>query len=201
VNKSIKILAVAFIVICFLVIVYTLNHDREMKVLASMIRNGDAVGISKMVKAHPKLVNANFDNGTKLKPLSLAASFGLEEVCYILIKAGADVNAKNVVGETALFFAFGGDHPNPNVFEALLQNGASVRVADQNGNTPLHFAASYCKNTNIFALLLQYGADPTVTNRFGLTPLNIVTNFDIPTNSEIAKILSESVVKTAIGTK
>ena len=50
-----------------------------------------------------------------------------------LIKAGADVNAKNKQGQTALFFA-----SDYRYLDMLLKAGADVNITDNDGNTTLH---------------------------------------------------------------
>ncbi|MBO4317775.1 MAG: ankyrin repeat domain-containing protein [Mailhella sp.] len=49
-------------------------------------------------------------------------------------QAGADVNAKNCIGETPLFRAVGSD--NPECVKLLLEAGADVNVEDNMGRTP-----------------------------------------------------------------
>ena len=57
--------------------------------------------------------------------------------------------------------------------ELLIENGASVRVADAQGNTPLHVAASNWKVPEMAALLVRTKADVTATNAKGQTPAGI----------------------------
>ena len=56
-----------------------------------------------------------------------------------MLKAGADVNAKNTKGVTALHFA-AGNNPSPAVLEVLLKAGADENAKDNEGNTPLDVA-------------------------------------------------------------
>ena len=55
-----------------------------------------------------------------------------------LLAAGADVNAKNKRGNTALHWAAGNGHVP--AIEALLAAGAEPDVKNRNGNTPLDVA-------------------------------------------------------------
>jgi uncharacterized protein len=186
---TLKIVVSAVIVIVSLALFRAWCHHDEMEKLASMIRNGDAAGVSQLIASHPNLVNANFDSRTRVKPLDLAANHGQETICSNLIAAGADVNSQDEVFETPLFFAFG--TPNSNVLAMLLQHGASATHTNIKGDTPLYYAV-ITDNTDAVAMLLKYGADPTLKNKAGKTPLDYAKE---STNEDVVKIMSEAISK------
>jgi len=85
-----------------------------------------------------------------------------------LLKQGADVNAPQVDGMTALHWATYND--DLQATELLLQAGANAKVVNRYGLTPLTLA---CTNGNgaIIELLLKAGADPNAPLPGGETPL------------------------------
>mgnify|MGYP000480537135 FL=1 len=78
------------------------------------------------------------EDGWEWTPLHYAAIRGHKEIAELLIAKGADVNAKNSVGQTPLQFAAGYGHKE--IAELLIDNGADVNVKDDDGETPLDFA-------------------------------------------------------------
>ena len=89
------------------------------------------------------------------------------------IKEGAQVNAKNDVGYTALIYTCGmswGIKPYLNIAKYLIDHGAKVNVKAKGGFTPLTEACAY-GNYEIVKLLLESGADRSIKGQYGTTPL------------------------------
>jgi len=83
-----------------------------------------------------------------------AASNPNSRVIAVLVRNGADVNAKDSLGRTALMWA-AIRSPNPVVVTALLENGADAKVKDSDGKMAIDYA-QYNKdivNTNAFRKL------------------------------------------------
>ena len=72
--------------------------------------------------------------GIKLMALMMAAAFGHAEVAHLLMEAGADLNAQNKDGDTALHSAAFLCHPE--IVEDLLSHGADAGVSNLKGSTP-----------------------------------------------------------------
>lgn len=53
----------------------------------------------------------------------------------------------------------------------FLENGTNPNIQNENGWTPLHFAASH-GFIKIIKILLEYGANPNIQNIYGRTPLD-----------------------------
>lgn len=63
------------------------------------------------------------------------------DVAKVLLENGANVNTQNRFGEVPLFFSFqGGDVPVVNV---LMEHGASLDIADSNGDSPRKMCLIY----------------------------------------------------------
>lgn len=89
-----------------------------------------------------------------------------------LIACGVDLNAVHA-GMTPLLAATRDSwHGRPEAVMTLLANGADPRLADAEGNTPLHHAAR-STDPGVAALLRDAAAELDVANRDGLTPLGI----------------------------
>ncbi|MDD2998798.1 MAG: ankyrin repeat domain-containing protein [Candidatus Riflebacteria bacterium] len=86
------------------------------------------------------------------------------------IKNGADVNARNELGESFLGL-MAMKCPDPKTITAIIQAGANVNDATNGGFTPLMRAAAFNKNTEIMKVFLDAGADINARNENGSTPL------------------------------
>jgi cytohesin len=137
---------------------------------------GRTEDIARILNADPQSVNQR-DNRLRRTPLHWAAASGHRGLVAVLIRAGADVNAKaprygqagNVVtgpetwgadeakdaGETPLHVAARAGHAP--VVELLVQNGADVNASDENQMTVLQHAV-YAGQVAVVQLLLEHGA-------------------------------------------
>jgi len=90
--------------------------------------------------------------------LMAAARGGSAPVCRALLGKGADVNARNSEGSSALTLSIrsGGGHID--VVNTLLAAGADIQQKDSNGLTSLHHAV-LSKNVPILTLLLTCAAE------------------------------------------
>ena len=88
----------------------------------------------------------------------------------MLIKKGADVNAKNQQGWTRLGFAV--TNGDKETAELLIEKGADMNAKDDVGMTPLHVAARK-GHKEIAKLLIAEGADVNTKDENSLTPLDL----------------------------
>jgi cytohesin len=127
---------------------------------------------------------ANVEGVNQHVPLLAAARNGNRAMVELLLSRGADVNAKESDGYTALHYA--ANRGFQTVTEVLLANKAEVNVPDKNmGNTPLLLAAKGGQ-VKIIQILRTAGANPNAENKQGRTPLSLAAESGSP---EAVKIL------------
>ncbi|KAJ8273779.1 hypothetical protein GJAV_G00105440 [Gymnothorax javanicus] len=101
--------------------------------------------------------------------LHAAAQRGLLEICYLLIQAGAKVDAQDKTSRTPLLEAIVNNHVE--VVRYLIQCGACVYHSEEDGSTGLHHAAKL-GNLEIVMLLLGTGqVDINAQDNGGWTPI------------------------------
>ncbi|MEX0677784.1 MAG: ankyrin repeat domain-containing protein [Pirellulales bacterium] len=121
-------------------------------VLLSAIRRGDQALLESHLREGAP-VNVRTSDGTT--PLLLAALYGTPEAVRSLLDHGADPNAVNKNGASALVFAAGDSEK----VRLLIDHGADVNARSALGNTPLVAAASHPGNLQVVKLLVDKGAD------------------------------------------
>src|ERR1035438_2626878 len=99
-------------------------------------------------------------------PLHEAAQRGSKGIAEVLLKAGADVNAKETHGCTPLNIAASGKQRE--VAELLLANHADPNAKSDIGQTPLHIAVNNGPR-ELAELLLANKADPNERDNQGRT--------------------------------
>jgi ankyrin repeat protein len=110
------------------------------------------------------------DDNTKWPtPLGFAAFRGELEVCRLLVKHGAHINALNENTISALHTACQGGHPD--VVKFLLDCGAFLDPLDDGGLTPLGIASQY-GHADLVHILIKSGAAVNSCDDSRSTPLN-----------------------------
>ena len=104
-------------------------------------------------------------------PLMMAALGNSDvKVIELLLKKGADIQAKNENEKTAFMYA-AEENSNPEVIETLLKNGANIEAKAKYGLTALICAAYRNKNPEVIETLIKNGANIEAKNKYGLTAL------------------------------
>ncbi|WP_339255233.1 ankyrin repeat domain-containing protein [Paenibacillus sp. FSL P2-0136] len=102
------------------------------------------------------------------KQLIAAAERGDTAEVLRLLEAGADIQAQDESGRTAVVAAAYGNHAG--TVEALIAQGADINIRDRMLNNVLLYAGA-SGYLNIVKMAVEAGADTTLTNRYGGTAL------------------------------
>ena len=86
------------------------------------------------------------------------------------LSQGVSVDAVDVEGRTALFFAAANGHLE--IVELLLEKEADPDIANAQGNTALHWACARGESGTVAWLSTEAGSDPNAVNSEGATPLH-----------------------------
>ena len=108
------------------------------------------------------------------------------------IKAGADVNERNVNGDTPLRIAV--RFHNSEIVRELIKAGADVHARDEWGQTPLHNATDKRVygggGYRVVKELLEAGANPNARDKWGRSPLHYAARNTY--NEDVIKLLLEA---------
>lgn len=161
------------------------------------IITGDVRVTSRLLTMHPGFATRRFAVGATRAE---AATFFYEDIahyCYqgdtalhmaaaafqrstarLLVRNGADIDAKNRRGAEPLHYAADANTWNPTAqaetIKYLISVGANVNARDANGATPLHRAVRTRSAIAVRALVAG-GADVHMKNKNGSTPFDLAT--------------------------
>lgn len=146
--------------------------------ICEAVKAGDASRVQSLLTnkgSNPNSVCHGEGLAADMPVLSVAADAGEVEMVRALLKAGAEVDASNAGGFTALVGAAFRGHAE--VAKVLLEAGGSVGARYGDGSTPLHAAAIGCR-AEMVRLLLAAGASVNAQDRLKMTPLHDAASRD-----------------------
>jgi ankyrin repeat protein len=120
--------------------------------LLDALRQGDRRRFERLLKDNPNAARAAGSAG--ITPLMYAALYGDVASARLLLDMGADANARNDAGATALMWAV----DNLETTKALLERGADPNVRSADGRTALLLAAGRPGASDVVKALLDRGA-------------------------------------------
>lgn len=128
-----------------------------------------------------------FGGPTNVTDLQIAASFGIQYLVEYYLNQGADIDASDSEGMTALHKASKYGHVG--VVQLLLDFGAAIALRDPGGYDALVFAVS-SNEVSVSRLLLQSGSDPRSNNEMhdGYSNIRIAASYGY---EEILQLLVE----------
>jgi len=152
--------------------VITPDNSRRVFVRSSTLPRLAALAVLLLfcATAHTGYAKEAGEQERLLQQLMGAAADGSDpNMLTALIKAGADVNARDNEGRTPLMRA-ANRNPNPEVITALVKAGADVNAKDNNGMTPLMWTRGE-RASEVIPILKEAGADINAKDKKGWTPL------------------------------
>ena len=141
------------------------KHNRTALVLASMIKNEDAITV--LLDAGADLTIADVEGDTCLHGAILGGCSS--NAIRAMIIHGADVNAMNKCNQTALILASLMGHLD--AIDVCLNARADPNSASTNGNTCLHYAVLEGCSIECLQTLIAHGADVNAANKYNVTAL------------------------------
>jgi cytohesin len=146
--------------------------DKTMEVFDAAAQS-DAEALKKLLDERPFLTYTRLFNG--MTPLHISALWGARATTDLLLKKGADINARDARAMTPLHRAINSTAVPTRVREIvamLLEKGAPVNALDINDNTPLNrLLLQPVPDKQVLSMLLDKDADANLPNRMGQRPL------------------------------
>eukprot|EP01126_Amoeba_proteus_P034459 TRINITY_DN3434_c0_g1_i2.p1 TRINITY_DN3434_c0_g1~~TRINITY_DN3434_c0_g1_i2.p1 ORF type:complete len:772 (-),score=154.55 TRINITY_DN3434_c0_g1_i2:123-2318(-) len=93
-----------------------------------------------------------------------------EDLILLYVRKGADVNAKNISGETPLHYAVFNPSLKVIMAECLLKCGAIPDIQNCQGDTPVHYSVNIGR-TDLIKLFASYNANFELSGSKGCVPL------------------------------
>ncbi|OMJ86906.1 hypothetical protein SteCoe_11455 [Stentor coeruleus] len=152
------------------------NESRAIEILRS--------GFPANYQIHSRDSHGNILSGYTY-PLLHTIELELYKVSHFLLQSGANINAFDCLGQTALLIA--SLVGNLNLIRLLLSYNANISIRDFSGNTMLHLAALRSHIMIIRFCIEDLKFPVIVQNNKGQVPLDIARN-----NQELSKSLSET---------
>ena len=148
--------------------------EKATLLMVSIIYNND-INIIKYILEKGADVNIQDENGNTAF-LYAALYYQNPDILDLLIKYGADKNAKNVLGANAAIIAVYNN--NIDILNKIINMGIDINCQNKNGWTALMSAVLDFRPIEIIQLLINNGADINIQNKTGKTVIEIAKEFN-----------------------
>ena len=153
---------------CVLAMIAVAAMAQEPEQFYSAIRENNLAQLKALLD---QKASANLADPRGITPLMYAAEVGSLDAMRVLIDRGADVNAQNDIGSTALMWSVS----DPAKVRLLLDHGAQVNLIAKSGRSALIIAAFTNPSAEVVRLLLAKGAKVGIMDNRHVTPMNAAT--------------------------
>jgi ankyrin repeat protein len=144
--------------------------DPAVVKMRDALRDDNRAEFNRAVRENPKSLQGRGPGGWT--PLMYAALYGGADVLRLLLGKGADPNAQNAAGGTALMYAV----DDIEKVRILLEHGAKPNLVSGEGRSALLIAAGWAGSYSTVKLLLDSGADPKLRLPDGRGVLRLAMN-------------------------
>ena len=106
---------------------------KQERSLMRAVLKGDEWEVQRLLEEQGGVIDVNFESSGRSRPMHAAASVNSVEICNMLLKAGAEINATNSLGYTPLFVAVVNE--NKQVAQLLIESGADTKRKSKHNQT------------------------------------------------------------------
>lgn len=160
------------------------SHGVTFPLICDLLERENSSGLALLLRRGG---NPNSINPLGEPMIVAAARHNSIPLLRLLLDAGANVNACDRKGQSALQTLINGSVPDIETVQFLLSRHAEVNTHDVDGQTPLH-GAVYHGETEVARLLVGRGADVQAKDVDGITPLHLAV---YRADTELVRLLVE----------